>query len=196
MKKILHFRLEDIVPKGLEKSFTYSELDDSCLFKRQTLSACTVYRELITQIKKNIDPNCRFLSKEQENDIAVSISADILFYLFTYFYCRFCYLSPYERPFVAMREIEEDEFHLEMQVKAEVYQIFPNIEQLLEKAKYLSKVCGFTVCKTDTDAGVKLSFCLKAEKSSKYVRFSVLAFSRVKRFVLCAISAAKNDRVK
>ena len=193
MKKFLHFRLEDIVPKGIEKSFTYSEPDDLCLFKRQTLNVSSIYSELITQIKKNIDPNCRFLPKEQENDTSVTLSADILFYLFSYFYCRFCYLSPYERPFLALREMEEDEFHLEMRVKAQVYQIFPNIEQLLEKAKYLSKICGFTLSQTETETGVKLSFCLKAEKASKRARFSVLAFVRVKRFVLSAISAAQND---
>ena len=192
MKKITHFSTKDIIPKEMEKSFTYSEIDDACLFKRQKVRVQSIYRELVDQIKKKVDPacDCRILTEER-NPIA-DLSVDILFYLFFYFYCRFCYLSPYRRPAILLHENSDGVFCLTMKVEKSVYDGFPNREELMKKASYLSEICGFSISIRDSNPIVAFSFCLtKKAKSSFFI--SAFAFAEVAKWISFALASAQHD---
>ena len=182
-----------MLPRGMEKSLTYSEVDDTYLFKKQWGRTKDIYHEIIAQIKKNVDPDCRYQKMSSDTNPAVHLSVNMLFYLVTYFYCRFCFLSPYNRPMFAMRHAYEGNADLTMTVTKDVYLGCPNRELLMKKASYLCAVCGFPLTVEEGSQTVTFCFSFIPEKKHRLFTFSALAFARVDRIVRAAISAAKTD---
>lgn len=188
-----YFSGEDMLPRGMEKSLTYSEVDDAYLFKKQWVRTKDIYHEIIAQIKKTVDPDCRYQEMPSGINPAVQVSVHMLFYLVTYFYCRFCFLSPYNRPVLAMLHTYEGKADLTMSVAKDVYLGCPNRELLIKKASYLSIVSGFPLTVEEGSQTVTFRFSLIPEKKHPLFTFSALAFAHVDRIVEAAVSAAKTD---
>ena len=166
-----YFSGEDMLPRGMEKSLTYSEVDDAYLFKKQWVRTKDIYHEIIAQIKKTVDPDCRYQEMPNGINPAVQVSVHMLFYLVTYFYCRFCFLSPYNRPVLAMLHTYEGKADLTMSVAKDVYLGCPNRDLLIKKASYLSIVCGFPLTLKKVAKPSLSVFLLFPRKSTLCLRF-------------------------
>ena len=190
---IKHFHKNSIIPHGMEKSFTYSQIDDSYLFKKKKASLKALYGELTETVKKEIDPDCQYLPFSFYREVDLFLSIESLFYLFSYFYCRFCYLSPYHRPLVSLSEIAEGEFHLLMHIKNDALSRFPNFEEIFAKAQYLATLSGFVIEKQEEENTVVFYFLLKEDTSGGRGAMYILPYLLAKRWCKAAAQASKND---
>ena len=188
-----YFGGEDIVPKGLEKHLTYSSEDDQDIFPLQRVTVRDVFQALESEISKQIDSECYFADIPFLASPIIDVSAELLLYLVSYFYARFCYLSPYIRPYFTLEETKKRAIHLKMSIPKGLFARFPHLQALIRKANRLSKIGNFSISIKEKDDRELMYFRLSAKKTKNAYNLYTYPLVYVAEYVDRALAAVKED---
>ena len=193
MSNVNYFGGEDIVPKGMERHLTYSAEDDQDIFPLYRVAVRDVFQALHNEIEKQIDPECHFADIPFPTNPMIDVSPELLFYLVSYFYARFCYLSPYQRPYFTIEEEDDHIVLFKMVIQKGLCARFPHFKALHQKANRLANIGNFIISIREENNQELLCFRLSSKKRPTMIKLLTYSFAGVVEYVEKAFAAAKED---